>query len=162
MSNSINIKLYRKRLIPNEMTLLKDDVILYQSDNLIITKWNTLKPRIDIHHGVSAYFLDKGFKISKIYDKNNQLVYWYCDIISTEYLSKTNSFVFLDLLIDVVVYENGFYKVLDLLELSDAMNLSLVTPSQITFALKSLNTLLDIIYNNKFYDYANHINSMEI
>ena len=36
--------LYRKRLIPEECVLLKDDVILYMDDNVIVTKWVTLKP----------------------------------------------------------------------------------------------------------------------
>ena len=37
--------IYRKRLIPNECIPLKNDIILHADDLLLITKWNTLKPR---------------------------------------------------------------------------------------------------------------------
>ena len=46
--------LYRKRLIPEECIPLKDDIILYMDDEVIVTKWNTLKPRKDFHHGYSC------------------------------------------------------------------------------------------------------------
>jgi hypothetical protein len=36
--------LYRKRFIPEELTLLKDDIILQNDKDLIITKWVTLHP----------------------------------------------------------------------------------------------------------------------
>ena len=61
------LKLYRKRYIPNESILLKDDNILFADDKLIITSWKTLKPRKDISYGYSAYFIDKGFKVSKMF-----------------------------------------------------------------------------------------------
>ena len=43
--------LYRKRLIPEECILLKDDELLYRDEKTIITRWNTLKPKKDLHHG---------------------------------------------------------------------------------------------------------------
>lgn len=39
------LKIYRKRMIPDECILLKDDIILEKTDDIIVTKWNTLKPR---------------------------------------------------------------------------------------------------------------------
>ena len=32
------LKLYRKRIIPEEMILLKDDIVLHQDTSIIITK----------------------------------------------------------------------------------------------------------------------------
>ena len=40
-----NPVLYRKRMIPEECVLLKDDKVLELTDDIIITKWNTLKPK---------------------------------------------------------------------------------------------------------------------
>ena len=60
-----NLKLFRKRIIPNECILLKDDIILSANEEFIITKWNALKPKKDLHHGYSCFFLKEGFKISK-------------------------------------------------------------------------------------------------
>ena len=50
------INLYRKRIIPEEMILLKDDVILHQDASTIITKWNSLKPRKDFSNGISIFY----------------------------------------------------------------------------------------------------------
>ena len=54
MTNPI---LYCKRIIPEEKILLKDDTIIECNEEMIITKWNTLKPRDDFHHGYSIYYL---------------------------------------------------------------------------------------------------------
>ena len=62
--NNKNIKLYRKRLIPNELILLEDDKILHQDSETIVTRWDSLKPRNDIESGISLYLLNEGFKIS--------------------------------------------------------------------------------------------------
>ena len=97
-------RLFRRRFIPDENIELKDDMILALEPNLIITSWNVLKPRRDISRGVSAYFIDKGIKVSKVFDNAGQMVYWYCDIIETHYDEKENTYTFNDLLIDVVVY----------------------------------------------------------
>lgn len=37
--------LYRKRIIPNECVLLKDDLVLSWDEERIVTKWNALKPK---------------------------------------------------------------------------------------------------------------------
>ncbi|MBQ2320552.1 MAG: DUF402 domain-containing protein, partial [Lachnospiraceae bacterium] len=64
-----NLKLFRRRFIPEEIVELKDDKILSidKTNNIIITKWNVLKPRNDIDHGISAYFINDGIKVSKIF-----------------------------------------------------------------------------------------------
>lgn len=155
------ISLYRKRFIPNEIVHLKDDIILHYENNLIITKWNTLKPRPDTARGISAYYIDLGFKVSKIYDKNDNLVYWYCDIITTDSFQNEQSIIFEDLLVDVVVYEDGFIKVLDVGELAQALDKDLITPSQLKRALHILDNLLQIIYTGQFHIYQQIINDIE-
>lgn len=160
MQDAIN--LYRKRFIPNEIIHLKNDIILHYEPNFIITKWNTLKPRPDTARGISAYYINLGFKVSKIYDKNNKLVYWYCDIIETKTNDQKTSFVFEDLLVDVIIYENGFVKVLDIGELTQAFQEGLITLSQLNNALTILDHLLNSIYSGEFHIYQQHINDIEI
>lgn len=75
------LKLYRKRIIPEECILLEHDKILYQDAEVIVTKWNTIRPKKTLHHGYSCYFLERGFKVSKFYDHEGNLISWYCDII---------------------------------------------------------------------------------
>ena len=52
------LKIYRKRLIPQECILLKDDILVEQTPERIITRWKTLKPKAEFDHGSSCYFLD--------------------------------------------------------------------------------------------------------
>jgi len=151
--------LYRRRYIPNEIIHLKDDIILVNEDDLIITKWLTLHPRKDIARGLSAFFIDKGIKVSKIYDKNNNIVYWYCDIMQTK--KDKNTIIFEDLLIDVILYEDGSVHILDLNELSDALDLHLITQAEATYALRTLDSLLKIIYQGLFYTLQEPVNRAE-
>ena len=95
--------IYRKRMIPEECILLKDDILLEVTDDIIVTKWNTLKPKRELHHGFSCYFLKQGFKVSKFYRADNTLMYWYCDIVDYDYNEETNTLVATDLLADVII-----------------------------------------------------------
>lgn len=144
------LKIYRKRMIPDECILLKDDIILERTDDIIITKWNTLKPRRDFHHGYSCYFLKSGYKVSKFYHEDNTLLYWYCDIVDYTYQNSENALIVTDLLADVVIYPDGYIKVLDLNELAIALEKNLCEPQIITQALVKLDTLLNLIYDDKF------------
>lgn len=157
MESNTNITLYRKRFIPEEIICLKDDIILENSNDLIITKWHTLKPRKDIATGISAYFINEGFKISKIFDNNNKFVYWYCDIIKTQKDVLHNSYIFIDLLIDIIIFEDGFVKVVDTNEVADAFSSNLIDGEIVCEALIKLDNLLNIIYSKKFTNYTKYI-----
>lgn len=143
-------KLYRKRFIPNEMIHLKDDVILVMENDLIITKWLTLHPRKDISSGISAYYLDQGFKVSKIFDRNGKVVYWYCDIIQAKKDIEKNTVIIEDLLIDVILYEDGTIRIMDIDELCDALDQGVITQQETIRALRTLDSLLSIINNGHF------------
>lgn len=144
------LKIYRKRIIPNECILLKDDIILEATNEIIITKWKTLKPRRDFHHGYSCYFLKSGYKVSKFYREDNSLLYWYCDIVDYSHNKEENALIVTDLLADVVIYPDGYVKVLDIDELSVALKKELCEPETVIQALSRLGKLLDLIYEDKF------------
>ena len=152
-----HVKIYRKRMIPDECILLKDDIILEQTDDIIITSWNTLKPRRDFHHGYSCYFLKHGYKVSKFYREDNTLLYWYCDIVDYAYQQSNNALIVTDLLADVVIYPDGYIKVLDLNELAVAIEQALCEPCVITQALRKLDALLNLIYDDKFDTLSSYI-----
>lgn len=139
-------KLYRKRFMPNEIVYLKDDIITYQGDNVMVTEWNVLHPKAKFSHGVSCYYLEKGWKISKFLNKNNELVYYYCDIIDTAYHADENSYIFTDLLADVIIYPDGAVKVVDLAELADALEEGIINEAEVKLALRRLDGLLEVIY----------------
>ncbi len=145
--------LYRKRLIPNECIHLKDDEILCLNDDILVTKWKTLKPRKDFHHGYSCYFFHEGLKISKFYHEDGSFVYWYCDIVSFE--KDTQSIVISDLLADVIVMPDGEVKVLDLDELCIAKEEHLLSDDAFFLSVKRLGALIKCIEDNQFTNYTN-------
>ncbi len=153
--------LYRRRFIPSELIELKDDVILVYDKDLIITRWVTLHPRRDIARGVSAFYLDKGFKVSKIYDNKDNVVYWYCDIIQPKIDNGKNTVIIEDLLIDVLLYNDGTMRIVDLDELADALELRLISQEEATYALRTLHHLLQIIADHNFYLLQEPVNRAE-
>ena len=155
------LKLFRKRIIPAECVELKDDTILYHDAEVIITRWNTLKPKKTLSHGYSCYFLERGFKVSKFYDHQDQLISWYCDIISHTFDPKTNTYIFTDLLADVIVYPDGFVRVVDLDELADAQRDHLISEREMEAALRRLDKLLSIIYKGSFSKLQRYIEEFE-
>lgn len=153
--------LYRKRLIPAECLLLKDDIVLHRDEKTIVTKWNTIRPKKSLDHGYSCYLLDRGVKVSKFYDMENHLVCWYCDIVSHTYEKATDTYVFTDLLADVLVYPNGTFKVVDLDELADACDQGLLSPSLLSDTLRQLNWLLTQIYQGNFFSLGRLLEEQE-
>ncbi len=144
-------ELYRKRLIPNECILLKDDIILEMNDDYILTKWNTIKPKKDLHHGYSCCYLKEGIKVSQFYREDGTLIYWYCDIVSYEWNEEKTALVTTDLLIDILVYPDGSVKVLDLDELADAQDFGLISGELLKNSLRTADKLLQEIYAGNFY-----------
>ena len=158
-----NLRLYRKRIIPAECVFLKDDILLYRDNEVIITKWNTLRPKKTLSHGYSCYFPERGFKVSKFYDHEDNLISWYCDIIQSERTLEdgVDTYIFTDLLADVVVYPDGRVRVVDLDELADAQRDHLIQPDELQRALRHLDRLLKIIYKGAFDTLQKYINTAE-
>ena len=144
------LTLYRKRLIPEECVKLKDDVILWADDDRIVTKWNTLKPKKDLHHGYSCYFLNEGFKVSKFYKEDGTLLYYYCDIVTYDFNDDKTELVVTDLLADVIIYPDGFVKVVDIDEMVQCLDEGKIDLNLLKVSLTQLDKLLNIIYEDKF------------
>ncbi len=151
--------LYRKRFIPMETTALKDDEILLWEDDLIVTRWKSLKPRSDMGGGLSAYYLRDGLKISKIFDPAGGFVHWYCDMIHP--VVREDAVIFEDLLLDVVILPDGSTRVLDADEAAEAARCGLITAEQLCQSLTSLHLLLTSIYEGKFEKYGGILSCFE-
>ena len=153
--------LYRKRIIPDEILLLDKDRIIHSDDNHIVTVWKTIKPKLNMDHGCSCYFLKEGYKVSKFYREDGSLVYWYCDIVSYTYNETENSYVFTDLLADVLIYPDGHVEVVDIGEIADALTDGRLTQEELIPALRSLDKLLNLIYSGEFKSIQDKINEIE-
>ena len=147
MANPI---LYRRRIIPEECVLLKDDIILSCDEDHIVTSWHALHPKKDLHHGNSCYFLKEGFKVSKFCRENGDLLYWYCDSVDFDFHPSDNSLIVTDLLADVIVYPDGSVKVVDLDELVTALDTRSIGLDTLKSSLLRLDRLLTIIYSGNF------------
>ena len=58
--------------------------------------------------------------------------------------------VFEDLLLDVVIYEDGHIEVIDADELADALEQKIIPQEYGIMALRNMDKLLNIIYNGEF------------
>ncbi len=153
------LQLYRKRFVPSENILL-NDVILEHTEDIVITKWNTIRPKTVLHHGCSCYYLKEGWKVSKFYSEDHSLLYWYCDIVEFDYCAEDNSLVVSDLLADVIIYPDGKVEVVDLDELAEAHRDKIITDEQLHKSLMQLNSLLSIISQNRFTELQIPLNNM--
>lgn len=142
--------LYRKRLIPDECILLKDDIIVKANDEVIITRWKTLNPKTAFQSGTSCIFIKEGVKVSKFYRADASLYCWYCDIVDCTYDESAHSLTTTDLLADVIIQPDGFVKVVDLDELAEALDKNLISTDTLKSVLTRVNNLLTIIYDGRF------------
>lgn len=142
-------QIYRKRLIPSECVPLSDDIIHHWDSDIIVTSWNTIRPKKELHHGKSVYYIKEGWKISRFRRADDSLMYTYCDIISFEHDEAAGSLTVTDLLADVIIYPDGFVKVVDLDELAQAVREGLMTGEELNTCLINLNALLEHIYKGE-------------
>lgn len=143
--------LYRKRLIPQECIPLKDDLIIKQTDDLIVTKWRTLHPKRAFSQGTSCYYLKKGIKVSRFLKEDGSLYCWYCDIVKFEQTG-SDDLTITDLLVDVVIFPDDSMRIMDLDELAEALDTNLISAETISYVLTHLNDLLKVIYNGRFHE----------
>ena len=146
------MKIYRKRFIPDELVDISSDEILHNDEDVIITKWLPIKPRLDVGSGMSITFKKDGIKVSKFFDREGNFIYWYCDIVQYAYNELKDEHLFIDLLVDVKADENWNYEVIDLDELAMAYKLNLITANILCEALEKLNKLLEQIKNGEITD----------
>ena len=139
--------LYRKRIIPDECLLLKNDRILYMDSSIIVTGWQAIHPKPSLSSGFSCYYLDRGYKVSKFLRDDKTPRFWYCDIVDYGEGIRDGKLVVTDLLADVVIYPDGSIRVVDLDELADAFEEKLIDSATMTIALRNLSSLLTNIYD---------------
>ena len=152
------LKIYRRRYIPKEYIDLKNDERVSLDDNYLITKWKPLRPRSDFAAGVSVYCLKDGWKISNIMDEEGNTLEWYCDICEFIIDDENNTFTSNDLLLDVIVYPDGRELILDADEAAEALEKGMITKEQMIKALRSLNSLLEVLRHGEFENLVKRLN----
>jgi predicted RNA-binding protein associated with RNAse of E/G family len=105
---------------------------------------------MDFAGGVSVYFLDRHYKISRFYGHDGSFLYWYCDVLGISHDAASDTYLMLDLLLDVKVYPDGRVELLDEDELREALSRSLITPEQCRSARDIAGALLADIASGAF------------
>lgn len=147
------MKIYRKRYVPNEIVDISGDEVVYRDSEKLITKWKPIKPREDFGSGESCVYFKHGWKVSKFFNTDGSLKYWYCDIINYEYYESEDKYIINDLLLDVIVYEDEHYEILDEQELEEALKDGIVTKEIAEEARMKLENLIRVIEANKFKEF---------
>ena len=153
-----DLTIYRRRYIPKEVVDLKDDERVSLDENYLITKWKPLRPRSDFAAGVSVYCLKDGWKISNIMDEEGNTLEWYCDICEFIIDDENNTFTSNDLLLDVIVYPDGRELILDADEAAEALEKGMITKEQMIKALRSFNSLLEVLRHGEFENLVKRLN----
>lgn len=141
------LQIYRKRLIPAETVLLKDDIILRQEKDRIVTSWQAFHPRPDLMRGFSCYYTEDHLKVSRMIHDDNSF-HWYIDIADYVWNDTRDTLTMTDLLADVIIGEDGCIRVTDLDELADAHTQGLITDDLLKKSLYTLDKLLRELYAN--------------
>ncbi|MDR0958574.1 MAG: DUF402 domain-containing protein [Clostridiales bacterium] len=141
--------MYRKRFIPQEVINLRDDVVLFRNDFILVTKWKTINPRVDFASGKSVYWLEKGIKVTKFFDSVGRFLFYYCDVFRPVFC-ENGDIIFEDLLADVIIEKDGTTKVLDLDEVAEALEKGLIDFETALLILRRLDFLLGEIYAGRF------------
>lgn len=146
------IKIVRVRFIPMEEVDISKDEVLFLDKDIMVTRWEPIHPRMDFAKGYSCTYIKKGYKISKVMDKDMKLKYWYCDVIHVETDAAGKMFRLIDLLLDVKIMPSGKVLVLDMDELAFAVEKQLITGEQSNQSLRQCNSLLERIYSGELLE----------
>jgi len=146
----LNPKIYRKRYVPDEIIDISGDEILYNNGSIIVTKWKPIHKRSDFSGGISFAFISEGYKIGYFYGQNKEFLFWYIDIIETEFDEANNSLTLIDLLADVKIFPDGSHVVLDLDELEESHEKGLINNRQYELALVNLKKVTDMIEQGSY------------
>ncbi|MGV3487219.1 MAG: DUF402 domain-containing protein [Tuberibacillus sp.] len=92
------------------------------------------------------YMIDKGLQLSLNTKSKSKYPWWVIDIVEMVEISP-NVYSAKDLFIDLKVFEDGRYQVLDIDEFETAIALGIIEEGHISKPLKSLNTALSELNN---------------
>lgn len=90
---------------------------------------------------LTYYFVRKGFTISKVFGKSGEFLYYYCDVMQMRQVGRLR-YVMVDLLLDLIIYPDGNYHLIDIDEFADAVEKRKIKRKQEVYALRTLDTMI--------------------
>lgn len=107
---------------------------------------NTIVEFSPIDNFIIIYFIDKGLQLSLNTKSESKYPWWKMDVVNIIEI-RPEVFCAQDLFIDVKVYKNGHYAVIDIDDFETAIQLGIITMPLISKALKSLHMALSELNN---------------
>lgn len=98
---------------------------------------------------LTYYFVRKGYTISKVFQRNGEFMYYYCDVMDMRQVGRTR-YVMVDLLLDMIVYPDGRYHVIDIDEFATAIEKGQLKRRQQVHALRTLDKMIRLQTQQKF------------
>lgn len=117
----------RERVYQGDKKRLNDTMIfrgIYKGEELEVTKWKTINEKPEFAKGITFYFPKQKIKVSAFFKENGEFYKYYCEVDEVDYKKKADKYIFRDLIVDVDLYEDGEYVVLDEKELEKAVKIS--------------------------------------
>ncbi len=166
-----NLKLFRRRFIPDELVFLHDDEILSVTEDKIVTRWQSLNPRNDFAFGESTYYRKKGLKVTRVMDKDKNFLHWYIDVVrecgaealqvgesarlnsaAADYLAAEKNpdnqvIVYEDLLLDLVVLPNGLIEIRDMDEIMDVYEQGVISEEILRQSMNTCYSYAQTLYS---------------
>lgn len=98
---------------------------------------------------LTYYFVRKGYTISKVFHRSGEFMYYYCDVMDMRQVSRTR-YVMVDLLLDMIVYPDGRYHVIDIDEFATAIEKGQLKRRQQVHALRTLDKMIRLQTQRQF------------
>lgn len=92
---------------------------------------------------LTFYMVDQGYTVSKVFNKQGEFLYYYCDIMEMKQVSKLN-YVMVDFVLDLIVHGNGSYEVIDIDEFADAIERGDIPLKKQVYALRRLHEMIEL------------------
>lgn len=92
---------------------------------------------------LTYYFVRKGYTISKVFRRNGEFLYYYCDVMEMRQVGRYR-YVMVDLLFDLIVEPEGHYKVIDVDEFADSVEKGSLKKRQQVYALRTLDRMIHL------------------
>lgn len=90
---------------------------------------------------LTYYFVRKGYTISKVFHRNGEFLYYYCDVMQMHQTGRLR-YVMVDLLFDLIVHPDGHYDLIDIDEFADSLEKGHLKKRQQVHALRTLDQMI--------------------
>lgn len=98
---------------------------------------------------LTYYFVKKGYTISKVFQKSGEFLYYYCDVMEMRQVGRLR-YVMVDLLLDMIVYPDGRYHLIDVDEFAEAIEKGQLKRRQQVHSLRTLDKMINLQTSRSF------------